>query len=176
MTRRPIILEGPDGAGKSRLAQDLGYVFRSRVIHTGGANTSEEDLVLRMLTIQSEAVRGAVIFDRVPQISDRIYKEALGVPQLLSEHILTSELVSLRPTIVYVRRINPEDMLGSILDVKKEHKPPEYLEQVKRNHPKIVELYDQRMRELGSILPVRQFDWRVNRLADLVTWIAKQEH
>lgn len=68
--RRPIVVEGPDGAGKSTLCRDLAYVFGMEVFHTGGPLKDADEAVSR---VQRMKEAGAVIFDRVPHISERVY-------------------------------------------------------------------------------------------------------
>lgn len=177
--RTQIILEGPDGSGKStlgqRLAADLGYEY----IHTGGGQKDTMGLICDM-DYRSRMLREAgakgegIVFDRISHISDAIYKIALGGKPLANQvrcwRYLHQDSGPI--AIVYVRRLDDEGMLNSILETKKAHKPPEYLEKVKENHPKIVELYDDAMPRIAKLLPVYNcYDWENTSYDHLMSFL-----
>jgi hypothetical protein len=159
---RPLIIEGPDGAGKSTLLARLSNGLDRPVFHTGGSNKDREELD-RKCREQADLMLQGVILDRCTFISDPLYKEALGQPLLLSPTILRARLWTLNPIIIFCCRGSSDDMLTHILDVVKAHKPPEYLEQVKVNHPKIVAGYHREMDRLSQEgFTILRYDWKID--------------
>lgn len=174
--RTNIILEGPDGAGKStlgqRLAADLGYEY----IHTGGGQKDTMELICEM-DYRSRMLREAntknkgIIYDRISHISSAIYRIAFGEKPLANQvrcwRYLKEDSGPI--VIVYVRRMADEDMLNSVVESKKDHKSPEHLKKVKANFPKIVELYDDAMPRIAKILPVFDcYDWELTHYESLL--------
>lgn len=160
--RTTIILEGPDGAGKSTLGEQLADALGYEYVHTGGAARTLCMLIQRMLELEEQGAKGkGVIFDRVPHISDSIYKEAMGEPRLMHQGRARGHLKNMGPiVVVYCRLRDSEAMLANILETKKSHKPPEYLEKVKASYPAIVEAYDWEMADLRETgVEVIQYDW-----------------
>jgi len=174
--QRTIVLEGPDGAGKSTLGEVLSKAFNRPLVHTGGANRTPEQLEARLASI--EAHSPGVIFDRVSHISQWIYEEtATDQPHLLPQEEMLQRLRErVHPIIVYCRRHKIDDMLSSILATPKPHKPPEYTEKVKPTFPKIVELYDRVMlRAPMRFDGVIWYDWETMTRETLIKWISRVE-
>ena len=170
--KRPLVIEGPDGAGKStprdRLAEDL----RRTPIHTGGPTRTRND-VLRRNQAMLGFDRSKVIFDRVSPISDTVYRQAEGRPILVAFEEQLEFLKQFGVVIIYCRLGSSAEMVEHIDRSPKPHKPADYLEKVIANHPRVVELYDETMelvRQAG--LPVLTFNWKQDRYTDLVRAIA----
>jgi hypothetical protein len=81
MTIRHVIVEGPDGSGKSgmvdRLVRDMGMTVHPRASTSLGGPISDitkwhEDDILNMTTLPADAY-GPWVYDRHPLISERIY-------------------------------------------------------------------------------------------------------
>lgn len=174
--KRTIIVEGPDGAGKSHLVRDLAYVFHREAQHTGGSARTMGELEERLHRVEV-APGGRFIFDRCPHISDGIYKRALGLPLILPPRDLAFRLlVETRPApiLIYCRRDDPKSMKDSISRVQKDHKPPEYTEKVLQSFDKVLKGYD----EWFGRLPPRgylTYDWATDTLSDLVSRITQIE-
>ena len=168
---RPIVVEGPDGAGKSTLLDQLAKDLDREARHTGGSNKTVAELDEKCRE-QAFWMRNGIILDRCTFISDPIYKDALGQRPLRSTVILAARLWTLDPIIVYCRRASIDDMLNGILDVKKDHKPAEYLAQVRESYPRIVRGYDyvtEYLRDQGfTVLP---YDWQVDSYHHLLEQI-----
>ena len=161
--RRTIVLEGPDGAGKSTLAATLSLATGRPVLHTGGPNYTLEGLQAKLTQIETEALDNP-IFDRVCHISQFIYE---GPPINDQEHLMTQDEMTERmvntynPIVIYCRLQSVEDMLVSITTNWKPHKPPEYLEKVKVGFPTIVRRYDETVVGLiGRRMDVLRWDWK----------------
>ena len=145
---RPIIVEGPDGAGKStlgaKLAQDLGRAM----VHTGGATNTREELQERCKDFVLTSEVSPTVFDRCPFISDPVYKEALGIPFLIPRGLLWVQLRSINPVIVYCGGQSVDEMFTRISQSDKAHKSPEYLARVQASYPAIAAGYDREIEYL----------------------------
>lgn len=156
---RLVIVEGPDGAGKSTLAEKLSYDLSIPFVHTGGAAKDLAELMARMEKVQETP--GPAIIDRCPHISDAIYKRAMGQPLFMNPLVAWKDLMTVGPMIIYCRLQDPAEMLTAIVETKKDHKPPEYLERVRQEYPEILHGYDftmDRLKRMG--LWVFDYDWK----------------
>lgn len=73
-TLRPIIVEGPDGAGKTWLCRDLAHIFKAEIVHTGGRIKDQDDYDRRVQGVFNDfRYKPRVIFDRVPPLSELVY-------------------------------------------------------------------------------------------------------
>ena len=78
MQQPNIVLEGPDFAGKSTLAEELALRFNDhKVYHTGGPVLNYAEYHNRVADMLHTARTGPIIFDRVPMVSGRIYGTVL---------------------------------------------------------------------------------------------------
>lgn len=140
-----IILEGPDGTGKSTLAAALSSRFNIGHIQIGG-NPGPLDQVLQYCEECLLRVTDPVIQDRVTPISEYVYSQIFPRPylvkpvqQFLREYYIQS-IIELNPIIVYCR---VEDLTkvthtpsDSIIDV------PSYLKAVTLNLSNLRQAYD----------------------------------
>jgi hypothetical protein len=171
---RPIILEGPDGAGKStlgvQLAKDLGRIY----LHTGGAAHTQPELMQRCMDFICLADQKNLVFDRCPFISDPIYKKALKLNQLIDPEVLSSSLCLLNPVIIYCQRQTAQQMLESIDYRDKPHKSPEYKAKVVTNHRAIVYEYDRKVQFLRSRgFTILDYDWSIDDYSILLEMVKK---
>ena len=90
-----IVLEGPDGSGKSVLAQYLGSRLKRPVVASVGPPKSQEDIQQRC----REALnKDGVVFDRHPVISEAIYGKHRHTRWLTDE--LITQFVNQRNFII----------------------------------------------------------------------------
>lgn len=148
-----IIIEGPDNAGKSRLAEDLSKQLGIPVVHSvrPPKGWSEED-VLYHSTWQLRPQKA--ILDRVYAISEYVYGRVIRGKTALGDkhHEALMDLYHRPYLIIYCR---PD--LSTILD----NKDRDQMEGVIENHTKIVEEYDYVMGEIGNFGENRiiKYDW-----------------
>lgn len=158
---RPIVIEGPDGAGKSTLIQKLGDVLPHVPTPTGGASKDAAELLLRIRNL--EEAGDYVLFDRCSHISDCIYRRSLGKIPLVYEDYLHERLRKWNPVIVYCRLDNSKAMLENMARHHKDHKPVEYMKAVEKSHMDIVRRYDLTMEVLRNEgMDVFRYDWQTD--------------
>ena len=96
------------------------------------------------------------IFDRVPFISEPVYKRARGEPMFLPVELLHLRLARMNPVLVFCQGQSGETISGA----PKAHKPAEHLARVKETFPIILEGYDQQMKILRKEgFTILLYDW-----------------
>ena len=148
-----IVVEGPDGSGKSTYIKQVLFNNRTpQVQHNGGPPKSIEDLLTRISAIYS-APDGYVL-DRWAPISEIVYGSVLRPMPLLPVHSLLEHIDLHRPLIVYCRPPMTTLLANATriiqLAKEKDHKPDEHTKQVIENQVAIVQEYDVLMRYLVS--------------------------
>lgn len=149
--QRTIIVEGPDGAGKSTLVEFLSRGLGRPVRHTGGPRNSlaEAEEALRLVED-----RPGGLFDRCPHISNPIYCEVEGRELHLTRADYRRRLIELEPLVIYCALTNSVKMLKGMARYKKAHKSDEHLAMVESNHYKIVDLYRRDMESYEGKFPI----------------------
>lgn len=139
-----VVIEGPDGAGKSTLAErlkvELAY-FRGQVkVHHSGRPANSEEVLTNCNYNSDLAYKYPItIVDRTPWISDLVYNDALGREDRLPRQLL--EAYHRVPQIVVYCHLGP---FGDYKILEgKGHKPSEYLAEVREKHAKIVLAYEE---------------------------------
>ncbi|MFN9301361.1 MAG: hypothetical protein ACK6DA_01190 [Candidatus Kapaibacterium sp.] len=137
-----IILEGPDGAGKSTLGRILENELGLKVFHPGGA----PDFVqfTEYCNRCNEMLRENYVCDRVSQISEYVYGPITNGRTMVSTRDVEDYLDFLRAElgvlVIYCKSSNIDKAKDKLQT--KDHKPEEFLQLVKDNHAKIVAAYD----------------------------------
>lgn len=170
--RKVIVVEGPDGAGKSHLVAKLQAFLGFETVHTGGPKTPEQ-LRKEVGIFESMATTPGreVIFDRVPQISEQVYAPVAGRLSPLPGPVLLDSLVRMRPVVIYCRLQNEKVMRQAVSLAAKPHKPKEHLDLVLERHPEVVRRYDELMENVSKVVPVLKYDWRVDPWPGLMQWL-----
>lgn len=168
-----IVIEGPDGAGKSTLAQDLSDYFQWPIIHTGGPIRSRSEFLKKVVTYNLMSPEAPVIYDRIPYISDQIYAPIAGHKSATSGSELNYMLERIRPVIVYCALTDNESMSRRISIEHKEHKTYEHLNQIQANHNEIVQRYYQLFSNL-HYSHVLHFNWMKDDIRNLMQEINRR--
>jgi hypothetical protein len=171
-----IVLEGPDGAGKSTLGEAISKRLGVELGHDGGPSRDGAHCIERIVMFGRlhNALR-----DRSTLFSDAIYKRALGLGEPyvnqrdIDEHVRRIAAVQ-NTLMIYVRP--PADVLLKNTDAlarskpHKPHKPPEYAKQVKQNLPLLIEEYDKNVRRWSALgLPIIHYDYTADRVEEVLT-------
>ncbi len=137
-----IIVEGPDGSGKSTLVKTLASHTGWKVIVGEGPEKEPGEMVTRIKRLLKEAIyrenySGApVIYDRHSCVSHPIYSQFTPVTNI--PEIFTDQLYDLKNLIIYCRAPGVE----LTNHVVKEHDTPEHLEAIEKSHREILQAYD----------------------------------
>lgn len=130
-----IVLEGPDGGGKSTLATFLAARLRYRVHASEGPIRDDAEMKRRFLIY---LLKRRTIFDRLAMISEPIYgpvfQRRFPTP---TDMAIIAEFYETKPLIIYCR--------GDALDQHTASSPvdtPAYLAQLRIHHPRICAKYD----------------------------------
>lgn len=154
---KPIVVEGPDGHGKSTLIEKLKADLDRPVIHTGGPPADREQLMTKVRMVNSYP-NSAVLFDRIPHISEIVYRNAEDRAHEVPVASLVNCLYALDPVIVYCRTDEP------LIDTEvKEHKPKIHMELVVRKAGLIAATYDAIMDILDhGVVQVVRYNWKTD--------------
>jgi hypothetical protein len=134
-----IILEGPDGGGKSTLAKQLEAALDTTLWHPGGA--VDDDLVREWMKQCEHKLNQGFMLDRTTHISEFVYgpiindRDPVSFKDLMDFYRLCGDkgwkVVYCRPESVY-----------SLNHTKAEHDTDEQIKAVEENHKRIVDIYD----------------------------------
>ena len=149
-----IIIEGPDNAGKSTLAQELGNLLKYPVFHAGGPPETNE-LAIKFCFQQIKLLDYAVILDRVTPISRQIYENRFSDPELTD--FLKTMATNKNTIIIYCRPPN-ETLMDMDNHQIKDHDSSEHIAYVLENHHNFIELYDRLMNRTQHFL----YDWTMD--------------
>lgn len=128
-----VILEGPDGGGKSTLAAFLSEHLGMPVQQGSGPPRRRgeiEDRLAHYLTIDGH------IFDRHPAVSQPIYGALRGETPSTEFTMLTRSFYSTKSVLVYCRATSPEQ------HVVKEGENPEHVRILTMRYQDLVGAYD----------------------------------
>lgn len=149
-----IILEGPEGSGKTTLGNILKGVLDVDVLHEGGPPSCVEELDRRL---EWQLSRRGNVLDRSPIVSERVYGPIVrGSMCTTDEHLddYLRRFVADRWILIYCRP--PVDVLLEHAErnltresVKKYYKTADHLATVIRRMSNVVERYDEVIRDAG---------------------------
>lgn len=167
-----VILEGPDGGGKSTLATLLSTALGFPVIHTGGPLESREEFNSRVEEFSLNAPKHNMILDRTPYISELVYPHLANRVPFCSIEELKNVISFVDPIIIYCRLSSSFRMREKMTLVPKVYKTPEYKNKVLTNHLFLTDRYDNLMESLGE--DVIWYDWEEEKTEILVGQIRRR--
>lgn len=148
-----IIVEGPEGSGKSYLAEHLGRIFRAEVFHSGGPPRSVDELVGR---IQKQRSSFGSVLDRSSFVSELVYgpvvRGGTSIPRTeLIEHARSFMLegwilIYCRPPTQALIDYATQSLDRSALSVKG-YKPADHAVTVQDRLLLVIGAYDELVRE-----------------------------
>ena len=145
-----IILEGPDNAGKTTLAEELSARLGWPVRHSGGPVKDYQDINSRMVRVR---LSKNVIWDRVPAISEHVYGPILRG----TDHGAESFHTWLQSADIHIIYCRPDDkyVLNMALHRVSDKADAEHITKVNERQQEIVAAYDQLMTKF----PHHRYDW-----------------
>ena len=149
-----IIIEGPEGSGKSRLADLLRRNTSFEVHHFGAPPSSIEELD-RRLDRSREMLTLPVIQDRSPWVSEPIYSVLLGQGPVTTWPAYVGGLRAMNAKVIYCRPPD-ETIRDSMCQSPKTYKNATYEKRILLNASWLISLYDDFMDQLD---PWIRFDW-----------------
>lgn len=129
-----IVIEGPDNAGKSTLAELIRVATHRLVQPSEGPEKYPGEVNDRVIRYMADY--GDIIYDRHPCVSQSIYSIVKANTPVNEE--LIKAFYDSKPLIIYCRPI------GKGLDghVIKPHDSPDFIESLETNYDKVVAEYD----------------------------------
>lgn len=168
-----IVLEGPDGGGKTTLAKHLEGKYGWKYFHSGKPMSRDD---MKKLYIDLEFMAGSqdiYVVDRAPFISDLVYSKIFEKP-LLADLKTHMEAWSICKLMIYCM---PHAITKDHVSTEhKAHKPAEYTEQVKKKHEQILNAYEDLFRRKDQFpFPSYRYDGLVEgNFEKLCFWIGEQ--
>ena len=141
---KTIIIEGPDGAGKTYLGTFLKKELKRELHHTGGPSEAINIKLQALMVMNSKTI----IFDRCPVISELIYGEVLRGKSLISKKEANNYFtwIKLKTIIIFCRP--PIETITGVNWLEKPHKSAKHIEQVTDKILKIIYAYDEIIKKL----------------------------
>lgn len=135
-----IILEGPDNAGKSTLAQVLAERFGREIIPSEGREKFSGEINDRVRRYFNSMETGDLIFDRHPCVSHPIYGHV--VPNTpVDPKLIDCFYKAFAPLFIYVRPANPaRRMKGHVAN--QETDDSAYLQRIDETYVDLLTHYD----------------------------------
>lgn len=151
-----IIVEGPDGSGKSTLIKKLEESMGIEAKHDGGPPKTVGELEERLIHSPSHK-----LLDRWSGISELVYGTVLRGKCMMPKHEIMQYIHDHKPTIIYCRPPNGVLETNLIaLERTKAHKSEEHCREVRERFWKIVEEYDLLMKVLLNMgIVVTTYDY-----------------
>lgn len=158
-----IILEGPDGSGKSTLGNNLSTEFGLKCFHSGKPTTQKEmdDRIDFIISLKDELW----ILDRAPWISEAVYSKCFNRPFLDTDRILEIWFKVPQLVIYCVPSFISPDQIST---ETKSHKSPDFLKRVKKNHQAIVQQYDEVINLIPAHIEVLRYDFTLPNAYDTI--------
>lgn len=169
-----IILEGPDGAGKSTLITKLASDFGYQIYRSGGPKDADNmKRVVKEMTSLALDKTTTYLCDRAPWVSELIYSKALGRQPVMPFEFF-APCFDLPQRVIYCNLNDSVSMLTNMSREYKAHKPAEHTALVVKNYKFICNLYDELIDEMESTgMDIFGYDWINGSYEELTQWIGE---
>lgn len=166
-----IIVEGPDGAGKSTLVEKLAKEMDLSLYRSGGPK--DKVTMYKVLGEMKELALSeeTYITDRAPWFSEIIYSMGMGRKPVIDLNEF-ADYWKLPQKVIYCRLADKDEMLANMSRSFKAHKPKEHTDSVIANYSNICLLYDEvidKAEQWG--VDVFEYDWQNTWYDDLLRWM-----
>lgn len=154
-----IILEGPDGSGKTSLGEQIAPILNRQLIHSGGKPESVEKFHQRFFFAINNSEK--YIFDRFNHISELVYGLLLRGRSIIPSNRIYGQLQLLAtlPTLIIYARPDKPTLFKRMQELnKKKHKEESLISAVASQSMAIIERYDLVMEDLSSILTIETYN------------------
>ena len=146
-----VIFEGPDGGGKSTMAEAFASAMGLSIMHMGGPPETELEMLDRVRR-QITASKYPIIFDRTPLLSELVYGKILRGKSVINPQWIRN--LHVFDLLVYCRPSNQ-----TILNhehIVKPHKVRGHVDAVKERLDLICAYYDKLINEIliEEVIPV----------------------
>ena len=141
-----IILEGPDNAGKSTLAQKLSKDLKLEVVHPGGTKKNILDIITQcqnQAQVFGFSTELDFIFDRATCISNLIYRNEPEYDRVYG--IYQGQLKTAKNVVIIYCRPSDERLRNFDDHVTKDHEDESIVQHAKDNVDRIIDEYDNLM-------------------------------
>lgn len=167
-----IVLEGPDGAGKTTLAGQLARHLDAELHESCRPASRAESDAINEIHFGYAAEPGIHIVDRVNWISNRVYHEAGLSPDQISDPKGYKRYWDVPQIIIYCEHPDPAN--PNFVTTGKAWKPSKYVERVKARHAEVVKLYEVFFRRKCPLLFYRFNYTKPNALGQVLNYIEEQ--
>lgn len=142
-----IIIEGPDNAGKSTLAQQLSKAIGIPIHHSGGPALNDEEIIHRAERIFDTGNVRPLLYDRVPFISDYVYRTVMqDKPSPFTDKNLVDRYIrrmkKLHPVVILCWPPIPV-MMALESHERSPHETEEHFNKVKDHQEQLIHSYSQ---------------------------------
>lgn len=165
-----IVVEGPDGSGKSTLIDQLFRDLNCATYHSGGPKTLQEmSESLESLSVLANSSE-LYIVDRTPWFSELVYSIALSKPMIMHRAEL-KKYWSLPQAVVLCSLETPEDCVNNMSLAHKAHKPFEHTNKVVTHFRKVFKLYQDLFDQIEKHpITSYRYNWKRHDYNHLLQW------
>lgn len=160
MSKRSIILEGPNGGGKSTLSKILEEHFGLPAYHSG-PNPGDTDKAIMACNHQMLKIMNGFIVDRVTPISRPVYDHDTIPAHEIESFGLVLDNMLRHAVVVYCNGVGPF--------TNKPYYPDGHFETVSKERIKIRKLYEVSFKDIPHI----PYDWHKDSLKELLKELDK---